>query len=273
MLRGDGAGRRPDLGGYAIDCEIGRGGSATVYRAHHPDAPQRAVALKVLAADRRGPADRARLEREFEFARVLDHRHIIAMYDRGPDWLAMQFIDGGNATRLRAAETALTALVQIAGALDYTHRHGVVHCDVKPANILLARDFATAGAMLIDFGVAHAVVDDVGRRPDRQQVSLPYTAPELLLGQPPSAASDEYALACTAVELLTGEPPFGADGPAQLVDAHLHRLPPPTARGFDPAARAFDMVVERGMAKIPEMRYRSCGELVAHIARALPPQR
>lgn len=263
----------PELfGGYRADREVGRGGSATVYQAHRPsDLQRRMVALKVLNEDHRTQAEQARLEREFEFARMLDHPHIVTVYEHGPCWLAMQFIDGGKSTALQTLDDVLAALAQIADALDHAHRSGIVHCDVKPANILLAADFHRAGAVLTDFGAAHAVVEDVWRLQHRPQVSLPYTAPELLLGHPPSAASDEYALACTMVELLTGAPPFTASDPAELIDAHLHRMPPPTSRDFNRVARAFDMVVARGVAKIPEMRYRSCTELVEHITRVLRP--
>lgn len=228
------------------------------------------VALKILHEDHRTQVEQARLEREFEFARMLDHPHIITVYEHGPCWLAMQFIDGGKSTALQPLDDVLAALAQVADALDHVHRNGIVHCDVKPANILVAADFARGGAVLTDFGAAHAVVEDVWRR-QRQQVSLPYTAPELLSGHSPSAASDEYALACTMVELLTGAPPFTGTDSAELIDAHLHRMPPPTSRNFDRAARAFDVVVARGVAKVPDMRYRSCTELVEHITRVLRP--
>lgn len=267
MLR---TGGPEQFGGYIADREVGRGGSATVYEAHHPADPERRVALKVLDEGHRSPQELDRLDRDFEFARILDHPHIVTVYEHGPHWLAMQFVDGGKSTALQSLDDILVALAQIADALDYTHRSGIVHCDVKPANILVAADFGHGGAVLTDFGAAHAVVEDVWRLQRRPQVSLPYTAPELLLGHPPSAASDEYGLACSSVELLTGAPPFGSD-PAELIDAHLHQMPPPTSRDFDRVARAFDMVVARGVAKIPDMRYRSCTELVEKLTRVLRP--
>lgn len=258
-----------DFGGYLVDREVGRGGWATVYQAHHAPDPQRVVALKVLDEDHRRPSEQARLDREFEFARMLDHPHIVPVYERGPCWLAMQFVDGGKSTRLQLLDDRLAALAQVADALDCAHRSGIVHCDVKPANILVAEDFSHAGAVLIDFAVAHAVVEDVRRRQSRPQVSLPYTAPEMLLGQPPSAATDEYALACTAVELVTGTTPFAADSAAELVGAHLRRMPPRISRDFGWIPRAFDTVLATAMAKAPEMRYRCCTEFVEHLTRAL----
>lgn len=266
-----GDGGHGGYGGYIIEREVGRGGHATVYRAHHVSAPARPVALKVLDAAHRNPADRTRLDREFGFANRLRHPHIVGMYGSGSHWLAMQFVDGGDATRLRFRDDRLAALAQIAGALDYAHRHGIVHCDVKPENILVGKDFGDSGAVLTDFGAAYAVVE--GRRPARPPVSLPYTAPEILRGQLPSAASDEYALACAAVELFTGTPPFPASNAAEVVEAHLHRMPPRMSAEVDWLPRAFDTVLATALAKTPRLRYRSCTELVDHLAGALSPPR
>lgn len=257
------------LDGYVIDREVGRGGHATVYRAHARAHPERPVALKVLAEDHRGPAQQARLTREFDFAHRLRHPHIVTMYERGPFWLAMQFVDGGKSTQLRRLADRLTTLAQIADALDYMHQQGIVHSDVKPANVLVAKDFSRTGACLIDFSVAHAVVDDVFRRPKELQASLPYVAPEMLRGHAPTAATDEYALACCAVELLTGAPPFVADTSDELVKAHLRGIPPRTSCRVAWGSRAFDTVVARAMARDPEVRYQSCAEFVEHITRAV----
>ncbi|MCV7227806.1 serine/threonine-protein kinase [Mycolicibacterium komossense] len=283
--------------GYAVDRELGRGGSATVYLAHargadHQDST-RAVALKVLSANRRSQLELGRLQREFELAEQLEHPHIVEMYDRGPYWLAMQYIDGGNASILHTLANRLTALAQTAEALDYTHRKGIVHCDVKPSNILVSEDFSTRGAVLIDFGVAHSLAEDAQLRlaqhpthsltldpakraaqrpPDRPtqvQASLPYAAPELLQGHQPTGATDEYALACTAVELITGKPPFVAPTPIALVEAQLHQAPPKVSRDVAWIPRAFDSILAKAMAKDPEARYESCSEFIRLITRAL----
>jgi eukaryotic-like serine/threonine-protein kinase len=278
------------LGGYTIDDELGHGGNATVYLAHGAD---RTVALKVLAEDRRHPDELGRLQREYTLARQLEHPHIVTMYDSGAYWLAMQYVDGGNAAILHDLAGRLAALAQIADALDYTHRKGIVHCDVKPTNILVADDFSRDGAVLIDFGVAHSLAEDAQlrlaqhpahsltldpakraalrppQRPTNIQASLPYAAPELLTGQQPTGATDEYALACTAVELITGKPPFVAPTPLALVDAQLHHAPPRVSHTVAWIPRAFDSILAKAMHKDPEARYESCSEFVRLITRAL----
>jgi serine/threonine-protein kinase len=171
--------------------------------------------------------------------------------------------------KLAERRDRLTALAQIADALDHAHTLGIVHCDVKPANILVHETFSDGGAVLTDFGIARAVTDDLGRRPTHVEASLPYVAPEVLHGHAPSAASDEYALACTAVELLTGSPPFTAATSMALVDAHLHSPVPKYSRRFDWIPRAFDSILAKAMAKSPDLRYQTCSEFVSLITRAI----
>lgn len=179
--------------GYVVDAVLGHGGYSAVYRAHDATCLDRALALKVLDDHHRQPARIAQLQREFDFAHRLDHPHIIKVYQNGPGWLAMELVDGGTATKLNNLADRLTALGQIADALDYCHLRGIIHCDVKPSNILVSLPFSARGAVLIDFGVAHAMTEDVGRRASHIEASLPYSAPELLRGHAPSAATDEYS--------------------------------------------------------------------------------
>jgi serine/threonine protein kinase len=255
--------------GYIVDAVLGHGGYATVYRAHDAAGPNRAVALKILDDNHRQPAHIAQLQREFDFAHRLDHPHIIKMYERGPCWLAMELVEGGTVATLQRMSDRLTALSQIAGALDYCHRVGVVHCDVKPSNCLVSLPFSMHGAVLIDFGVAHAVAEDMGRRPSRIEASLPYSAPELLHGHAPSAATDEYALACTVFELVAGSPPFTGHTSMRLMDQHLHSPPPRLSRKIDWVPHAFDSIMSKALAKSPDNRYDSCSEFVRLIARAV----
>lgn len=280
-----------EFGGYVLERPLGRGGSATVYLAHRPPNPD-PVAVKVLAADHRDDAELVRLQREFGFARRFDHPNVIAVYEVGRYWLAMQYVDGGNAGTLRGTGRQLAALTQIAAVLDDIHRAGIVHCDVKPSNILVHKEFSGGGVVLSDFGVAHSLAEDIGarlargsgtlsldparritaqqaERPPIVQASLPYAPPEILLGRMPSAASDQYALACTAVELLTGTPPFTAATPVELVYAQIHRSPPRLSRRSAGIAPAADAVLGTALAKQPELRYPSCAAMVGALIAAL----
>ena len=179
----------------------------------------------------------------------------------------MELVSGGTVATLSAMPDRLAALTQIADALDYIHNRGIVHCDVKPSNILIHQDFSRDGAVLIDFGVARSITDDIGYRATNVEASLPYSAPELLTGHAPAEATDEYALACTAVELITGSPPFTASTPIGLIDAHLHKPPPRRSREIDWLPRVFDSILAKAMAKSPENRYQSCREFASLITR------
>jgi serine/threonine-protein kinase len=227
------------------------------------------VALKILDDHHREPAQIVQLQREFDFAHALDHPHIVKMYECEPGWLAMELIDGGTVARLQALVDRLAALAQIAGALDYAHRRGIVHCDVKPSNILVSLPFSLRGSVLIDFGVAHAVAEEVRRRPAHIEASLPYSAPELLHGHAPSAATDEYALACTTFELITGSPPFTATTSMALIDEQLHAPAPKVSRKIDWLPHAFDSIMAKALAKSSDNRYESCSEFVLLITRAV----
>jgi serine/threonine protein kinase len=255
--------------GYVVDAPLGHGGYATVYRAHDNVGPHRVVALKVLDDHHRKPTQILQLQREFDFANRLDHPHIITVYENGTGWLTMELLEGGTANKLPGLSERLVALAQIAAALDYTHQRGIVHCDVKPSNILLSLPFSAHGAVLIDFGVAHAVAEDVGRRPAHIEASLAYSAPELLRGHAPSAASDEYALACTAFELITGSPPFTATTSMGLADEQLNSPPPKLSRKVGWVPHAFDSMMSKALAKTPDNRYESCSEFIALITKAL----
>lgn len=294
MAPDNAAGAGTGLGDFVVEATLGSGGSATVYLAQDT-AEGRRVALKVLGEQHRGAADRERLRREYRLAARVRHPHIVDVYRLGPHWLTMQYVDGGNAATLPARGDRLTGLAQIADALDHAHRLGIVHCDVKPANILVFRDFAACGAMLIDFGVAHAVAEDMARRlgtdlsgpahfsldparritheraprPVHVMASLPYAAPELLVGRVPSAATDEYGLACAAVELLTGAPPFAGTDASHLADAQIHEPPPRISQRTPQLPRAVDAVVATALAKNPEERYESCRAFVDALTRAL----
>ena len=255
--------------GYVIDAPAGHGGSATVYRAHETRSPERVVALKILARGHDGPAERARLRRESDYARRLRHPHVVEIYDSGPAWLAMEYAAGGTVTSLATVPNRVAALSQIADALDFIHAHDVVHCDVKPSNILVAQDFYREGALLIDFGNARASGESAVPYTTHVTASLPYSPPELLTGAAVTGATDVYALAATAVEMITGSPPFTATTQAALTDSQLHRDPPRPSRDIDWLPRAFDSILAKAMAKSPTARYQSCAELIALITRVV----
>ncbi len=253
--------------GHVIETTLGRGGYAAVYRVHTALEPNHSVALKVLDEHHRSENQMAKLRKEFEFAHQLDHPHVITVYRQGRGWFTMELVEGGTTSRLTAMTDKLRALTQIAEALDYIHQRGIVHCDVKPTNILVSPDFSRS--VLIDFGVAFAVADTAGWHATRIETSLPYTAPELLRGRPPSALTDQYALACTAVEMMVGQPPYSAETWMELVDAHLSRPVPSYSHKIAWVPRLFDTWLHRALAKIPESRYDSCVQLVEQLERAL----
>ena len=281
-----------DFNGYAVGKVLGHGGNATVYLATRA-ADNRSVALKVLTPGHHDSTRLRRIAREFDFAHRLRHPHIIEVYDRGADWLAMEYLDGGNVGTVHHLDLRLRALAQIADALDFAHRQGVIHCDVKPANILVSKEYSSSGAVLIDFGVAHSLAEDMRQRLSRDatqrlsldparrithqqpehtatvQASLPYAAPELLTGRSPSAATDEYALACTALELITGTVPFEASTAVALIDAQLHQPPPRRARTVSWIPHAFDSILAKALSKDPDARYESCAEMIALVTRSL----
>ena len=254
--------------GFVVEALLGRGGEAAVYRARAVEGTA-VVALKVLGEEHRDHHSTARLAREFRILAALSHPHIVKVYSHGAYWMAMQYLDGGNAGHLNSLDTRLDALDQIAGALDRAHRRGWGHSDVKPTNILVHQNFSSGGAVLVDFGAAYVLAEDVWHRPSQILASLPYAAPELLQGRLPQAATDEYALACTALELLTGQTPFPADNATALVDAHLNLPPPELSPRIPWLSRAFDLAFARAIAKDPDRRYESCSEMVQHLADAI----
>ncbi|MBB4856598.1 serine/threonine-protein kinase [Mycobacteroides chelonae] len=262
-----------EFNGYVIDSLAGRGGTAQVYLAHRAgDENAHAVALKVLDLRHRDSENIDRLHREFDLAQRFSHPRIIAVYERGEDWLAMEALTGGSARDLVGTNQnwtmpiKLTALQQIAGALDYIHEAQVVHCDVKPSNIMRR---PSGSAVLTDFGIAQELVLADGPRRPVVTTSLPYAAPEVLRGQPVTAATDQYALACTAVELFDGKPPFVARTAIKLADLQLNASPSPISYRHKHIPHAFDSIVAKAMAKDPLSRYPTCTEFITLLTHAM----
>lgn len=268
------------VAGFVIERMLGSGGMGEVYLARHPRLPRR-VALKVLGPEFASDQEvRARFEREAELIARLDHPAIVAVYDRGVDegrlWIAMQFVDGMDAGALHSAKLAPARAIHIvsetARALDHAHEVGVIHRDVKPANIMLARGKPgqPERVLLTDFGIGRLRDDSVRlTRTGTLTATLAYASPEQLGGAPLDAHSDQYSLACTLYRLLCGHTPFEAANAAAVVAGHLHYPPPRvSARRLDLPA-ALDAVLIRALAKDPADRFGTCGEFALAAARTL----
>ncbi|MFD0454351.1 serine/threonine-protein kinase [Rhodococcus aetherivorans] len=266
--------------GYRIERRLGTGGMGSVYLARHPNLP-RFIALKLLdPSATANPGNRSRFLREADHVARLEHPNIVTVYDRGNGgdqlWIAMQYVDGTDAVgALRRGPMppgrAVHIVSETARALDYAHAHGILHRDVKPANILLTPSGASEPerVLLADFGIAKSLDSTAVTETGMLVASLQYASPEQIEGRPLGPRTDVYALGCTLYQLLTTRPPYPGSEPAHLVHAHLHLPPPrPTAARPD-LPSAFDDVIARAMAKRPEDRFPTCGALAAAARAAL----
>jgi serine/threonine-protein kinase len=268
--------------GYLIERRLGVGGMGAVYAARHPRLPRR-VALKVLSEHLGSdPEFRARFEREAELAARVDHPNVVSVYDRGVEgdspWIAMQYVDGVDVHQLimrgRSVLTpgrAVFVLAEAAKGLDSAHRRGLLHRDVKPANILVAEDPDEGDHVLVtDFGIARAVdqasaLTNAGSIP----ATMPFASPEQISGRELDHRSDIYSLGCTLYVMLTGSFPFPRDSQIAVMHAHLADPPPRATAGNPSLPTEMDDVIARAMAKQPEHRYRSCRELASAAHTAL----
>ncbi|GGK46795.1 serine/threonine-protein kinase [Nocardia camponoti] len=266
--------------GYLVERQLGRGGMGSVYLAKHPRLP-RMTALKLLNREMFFDDEvRARFEREADLVARLDHPNIVTVYDRGVDdeqlWISMQFIDGVDASSVEPQSLpparALQIIAATADALDYAHGMGVLHRDVKPANILLARSGAGRGerVYLTDFGIAR-LRDDTGNltQTGTFTATLAYASPEQLTGAALDHRSDQYSLACTLFWLFTGAGPFAATNPAAVIQGHLQQPPPPLSSMRAGLPLALDAVLAKAMAKRPDDRFTSCSEFASAAIAAL----
>jgi YVTN family beta-propeller protein len=269
------------LAGYQIKALLGRGGMGVVYLAEQ-ERPHRQVALKLLLAPATvGEAFRERFLRESELAAAIDHPNVLPVYDAGETdgtlWIAMRHVDGIDLAALLARdgplapEPALAICGPVAGALDAAHARGLVHRDVKPANILLAMDGgAIAHAYLADFGLTKRIGGARGLTASGQVLgTIDYVAPEQVEGGPVDGRADQYSLGCVLFECLTGTVPFRRDSELAVLWAHVHDPPPPIHDHRPELPAALDEAVGRALAKAPEDRYPSCAALVAALQTAL----
>ncbi|UGT63537.1 serine/threonine-protein kinase [Nocardia asteroides] len=267
--------------GYRIERTLGAGGMGTVYLARHPRLP-RSVALKVLdpvaGAD---PEFRARFRREAELAVQLDHPNIVEIYDRGAEddllWMSMRFVAGPDVAELIRADggrldprRAVQILTQAAAGLDSAHRRGLLHRDVKPANLLVADDDGADHVFVTDFGIARSRTDDTALTGAGALIAtLGYVAPEQIRGDPLDHRADIYALGATLFQMLTGALPFTRSTPAAVLGAHLME-PPPRASAVVPGLPVgLDAVIATAMAKDREQRFPDCRSFAAAARAAL----
>lgn len=264
---------------------LGSGGMGEVYLVEHPRLP-RTDALKVLpAAISADPAYRQRFTREADLAARLWHPNIIGLHDRGEFndqlWISMDYVRGLDVAELlqhrrpgglQPDEVAAIALA-VASALDYAHASGLLHRDVKPANILLSYDHGDGERRIVlsDFGIARPIEEIGGLTTTNMTVgTVSYAAPEQLMGQSIDGRSDQYALAATVFHLLTGSPPFADSNPAVVISKHLN-APPPRLADHRPELGAADSVMARALAKNPADRFGRCTDFAQALAAALAP--
>jgi serine/threonine-protein kinase len=267
------------IGAYVLGEVIGRGGMGVVYRATHVHLG-REVALKLLAPQFSGNDEfRRRFLRESRLAASLDHPNVITVYDAGDFngtlYIAMRCVEGIDLAQLLRERgrldplEAISLLDQVAAALDAAHEHDLVHRDVKPANVMIA----SGRCYLTDFGLTkQATASEASLSLTRTGSflgTLHYAAPEQIEGREITARTDVYALGCVLHECLTGAPPFNKDSEVALLYAHLSEPPPPPSELRSDLPRAIDEVVAKALAKSPEGRYRTCGELMSAARAAL----
>lgn len=267
--------------GYTIVRQLGSGGMGEVYLAQHPRLP-RQEALKILRPEiSTDDTFRQRFIREADSIACLEHPNIVTVHDRGDVdgklWIATQYVDGTDAAALLGRYQAgipLDEVAQlttaIAQALDHAHDRGVLHRDVKPANILLAKPVrdGTRRIYLADFGIARPLDDPAGLTATNFTLgTVAYAAPEQLMGKPIDGRADQYALAATAYNLLTGKAPFPDSNPVAVISHHLTE-PPPAPSRVDPRLAPFDAVFARALAKDPEDRFPLCCDFAHGFATA-----
>ncbi|MFJ4787435.1 serine/threonine-protein kinase [Streptomyces sp. NPDC088794] len=260
------------VAGYRIEREIGRGGMAVVYRARDLRL-DRAVALKLLAPElARNDTFRLRFTHESRAAAAIDHPHIVPVFEAGETdgvlYIAMRYVEGSDLRHLLdrqgplAPPAALRIAAQVASALDAAHDHGLVHRDVKPGNILVARGTDSdhpEHVYLTDFGLTKKSLSLTGFTSVGQFVgTLDYVAPEQISGRPVDGRCDVYGLACVVYESLAGRPPFCRDDDMALLWAHQYDEPPPLTESRPDLSAPVDAVFAKALAKSPDDRHDSC---------------
>ncbi len=249
---------------YRVLAQIAGGGMAVVYKAHDTIL-NRVVAVKVLRDTFAQDADfRARFQHEAQAAANLGHPNIVTVYDYGQDgaqsYIVMEYIEGRDLKTVIRSEApllldrALDLMIQACAALGAAHRAGLVHCDVKPQNILVTND---GRVKVTDFGIARAMSASVPQNVETVWGTPHYFSPEQAAGEPPTPASDVYSLGVVLYEMLAGRVPFDADNHTDLAMQHLRDEPPPLA-ALNPAVPIqIEQIINKAMSKDPVNRYRT----------------
>ncbi|MET8446635.1 serine/threonine-protein kinase [Streptomyces sp. NPDC005209] len=271
-----------EIAGYRVERELGRGGMAVVYCATDLRL-ERTVALKLLAPEyTRNDAFRRRFAHESRVAAAIEHPHIVPVFEAGETegvlYIAMRYVSGLDLRALLDREgplpvpAALRIAAQLASALDAAHARDLVHRDVKPGNVLVAKGVDSEHpehVYLTDFGLAKKSLSLTGFTTAGEFVgTLDYVAPERITGRPVDGRSDLYSLACVVQETLTGEPPFRREEDVELLWAHQYDQPPALTEQRPDIPRAADDVLKKALAKSPDARYDSCLEFVAALRTA-----
>jgi serine/threonine-protein kinase len=249
---------------YRVLAQIAGGGMAVVYKAHDTIL-NRVVAVKVLRDTFAQDTDfRARFQHEAQAAANLGHPNIVTVYDYGQDgaqsYIVMEYVEGRDLKTVIRSEApvqldrALDLMIQACAALGAAHRAGLVHCDVKPQNILVTND---GRVKVTDFGIARAMSASVPQNVETVWGTPHYFSPEQAAGEPPTPASDVYSLGVVLYEVLAGRVPFDADNHTDLAMQHLRDEPPPLA-ALNPAVPIqIEQIINKAMSKEPANRYRT----------------
>ncbi|KJK47602.1 serine/threonine protein kinase [Lentzea aerocolonigenes] len=271
---------------YELGETLGYGGMSEVHKGRDVRLG-RDVAIKVLRADLARDAQfQERFRREAQNSAALNHPAIVAVYDTGETqteygplpYIVMEFVDGRTLRDIvktqgpLSGKRAMEVMADVSAALDFSHRHGIVHRDVKPANVMITKSGAVK---VMDFGIARAIHDGQAAVTQTAAVigTAQYLSPEQARGESVDARSDVYAAGCVLFELLTGEPPFTGDSPVAVAYQHVREDPKAPSQLNPKVSPQLDAIVLKAMSKGPANRYQSAAEMRADLVRVLSGQR
>ena len=271
---------------YELGEIIGFGGMSEVHKARD-ERLGRDVAIKVLRADlARDPTFYLRFKREAQNAAALNHPAIVAVYDTGEaevdggplPYIVMEYVDGDTLRDMvrgsgpLAPRRAMEIIADVCAALDFSHKNGIVHRDMKPANIMINRQGAVK---VMDFGIARAIADSSNPMTQTAAVigTAQYLSPEQARGEQVDARSDVYSVGCVLYEILTGEPPFTGDSPVAVAYQHVREDPKLPSNVHAGVPRELDSVVLKAMSKNPANRYQTAAEMRSDLIRVLGGQK